>query len=99
MKLQISQVSQREVELPLPAFFKDNKGTITDLVGILDEDTMIQVWDYPGNRVVIENCNAKLVDARIVDFYQRYELATEEEFFAAYNRAYAQLSLTPKLRP
>lgn len=99
MKLQISQFSQKEIELPLPAFFKDNSASITDIVAILDEDTMVRVWDYPGNRVWIENGNAKNYNDAIVKVYEKYQLATEEEFFTAFNRAYAQLSLTPKLQP
>lgn len=99
MKLQIIQFSQREIELPLPAFFKDNSTSITDIVAILDEDTMVMVWDYPGRRTVIENCEVKSCNDRIVKIYEKYQLATEDEFFAAFNRAYAQLSLTPKLQP
>lgn len=99
MKLQISQFTKREIELPLPAFFKDNSAAITDIVAILNEDTMVRVWDYPGNRTWIENGSVKNYNDVIAKFYETYQLATEEEFFAAFNRAYSQLSLTPKLQP
>lgn len=98
MKLQISQFSKREIELPLPVFFKDNSESIIDIVAVLDEDTMIRVWDYPGNRVFIENGNVKNYNDAIVKIYEKYQLATEEEFFTAFNRAYTQLSLTPRLQ-
>lgn len=98
IKIMISEFSQREEEIKLPAFYKDNSTSITDIVGILDENTMVRVWEYHGSRLFIENQCVNGRDKEIAEIIEKFKPATEVDFFEAFDRVYESLSLTPKLK-
>ena len=98
LKVKTTHTTEREIEISLPAFYKSCSGAITEFIGILDEDTMVRVWDYKDHRTFIENQTTEDKDFEIANYHVNYELATESEFFAAFDKAYGSLYLRPQLK-
>jgi len=100
MKITTSLTQTREIEVPVPSFYKEiiEGSSILNVLGILDEKTVVSVWVYPNNRTAIENSVPDIVSHVISRAITGgWEKITEEEFFTQYNNAMESLSLTPKL--
>jgi len=97
MKITTSLTQTREIEIPVPSFYKDTSTSILDVVGILDEKTVVRVWDNKSERIFIENGIPERMSNEISKAFNLWQMIPEEEFFTHYNNAMESLSLTPKL--
>jgi len=101
MKITTSLTQERKIEVPVPSFYKEvftHTTTIINVLGVLDEDTIVSIWHFPDNRVAVENSTLKSSFGSVArSITSGWENITEEEFFTHYNKAMESLSLTPKL--
>jgi len=98
MKFTTTQTAKTEIEIPVPSFYKDHKcsESITDLIGILDEKTIVHIFETE-KRTMVSNFDVSLDNGDIVNAFHNWKPITEEEFMYHYNRAVHSLSLTPEL--
>jgi len=100
MKITTSLTQTREIEVPVPSFYKEPSSyegsSIINVVGILDENTVVNVWHLPNKRISVENSIPESV-SHVIAKAIHWDKITEEEFFTHYNNAMESLSLTPKL--
>jgi len=98
MKFSTTQTAKTEIEIPVPSFYKD-KGlheSLIDLIGILDEKTIVKVFES-DRRTMVSNWDISLDNGDVVLAHLNWHPITEEEFMYHYNRALHSLSLTPEL--
>ena len=98
MKIETTKTEKQIIEIPVPSFYKDGNcsETISDLLGVLDEKTIVRVFESQ-RRTSVTNFDTSLDTGDIVDAYLKWTPITEDQFFTAYNRALHSLSLTPEL--
>lgn len=98
MKFETTTTEKREIEIPVPSFYKDSQcsESINDMIGIIDESTIVRVWESE-KRTAVENYDVNLNSNEIVRAFHNYKPITEEQFLTAYNRALNSMSLTPEL--
>jgi hypothetical protein len=98
MKIETTKTEKQIIEIPVPSFYKDAdcSETISDLMGILDEKTIVKVYESQ-RRTCVQNFDTSLDSNDIAQAYLNWKPITEDEFFIAYNRALHSLSLTPEL--
>ena len=98
MKIETTQTTKQVIDIPVPSFYRDKNchDSITDLIGILDENTVVKVWES-DKRTALINGDLDSLESDIVRAFLNWEPITEEKFFYHHNRALHSLSLTPEL--
>ena len=94
MRIKIPKTIEEEVEIALPVFYKNTLSNYIDLIGVIDEDTCIKVFDSPGYTLISQGA---LFSQDVESWEQRLQKITEDEFFDAYQMAHEKLSLNCKL--
>lgn len=90
MRIKIQKTIEEEVEIALPVFYKNVLSNYTDLIGVIDEDTCIKVFDSPGYTLISQGA---LFSQDVESWEQRLQKITEDEFFDAYRMAHEKLYL------
>jgi hypothetical protein len=94
IKKQITQ--KEEAQIPIPCFWKEVSENFLDYRGVIDEETYVRIYKSP-NRIAIENGTTKFYETEIAAAYESFDLCTEEEFMAQFEKAYKSISLKPEL--
>lgn len=99
MKFKTTQVKETELDIPIPSFYQDKRylPKINEMIGILDENTICQVWESE-HRTLVENSDKETgATNEIVKAFLNWDKITEEEFLTAYDRAITSMLLTPQI--
>lgn len=96
MKLTTTQTTKTDIEIPVPCFYRDDKTSLIDIMGILDEKTFVRVWKSE-RRWSLTNSEVEMWQNELVNAHLNWQPITEEEFMTHYQDVYQKLSLTPKL--
>ena len=98
MKFTTTQTAKTEIEIPVPSYYRDNlcSESTTDLIGILDEKTIIKVYES-ARRTCVQNMDIYLGESDIVYSSIHWQPITEELFLYHHSRALHSMSLTPTL--
>jgi hypothetical protein len=98
IKVETTQSQKQTIEIPVPSFYKDTSCTesINDMLGLIDKDTFVRVWESQ-RRTFVENSDIALSESNLVTAFNSWTPITEEEFLTAYDRALKSMSLTPEL--
>lgn len=91
------EVTKLLVEVPIPSYFMRQDGT--KLVGILDEDTVIEIID-DGYEQVVNKFNNKAWNVgkdRVAFAYNNYHGCTESAFIEKYDAVIESISIHQKL--
>ena len=98
MKFTTTQTAKTEIEIPIPSFYRDTlcSESITDLIGILDENTIIKVFEST-RRTCVQNMDIYLGESDIVSAHIHWQPITEDVFLYHHSRALHSMSLTPEL--
>lgn len=98
MKFETTQTEKKVIEIPVPSFFRDTicSDKITDMIGLIDSDTVVRVFESE-RRTSVQNYDSTISGDDLVHAFQKWQPVTEDEFLAVYNRALHSMSLTPEL--
>ena len=98
MKIRTKQTRETDVEIPVPSFYKDGKcsESISDIIAILDQNTIIKVYESE-RRTCVQNMDLYLGESDIVYASLNWTPITEADFMLAHNSALHSMSLTPEL--
>lgn len=94
MEITITKQHQQSVHIPVPCFWANGLRWI----GLIDEKTMITFVTYDdkcemSNYSVPSQISQIWLEATQTD--ENYAIATEDEFFEAYDKALKQITITP----
>lgn len=92
--IKTTHTTDRELEISLPAFYKDTIGNITEYIAILEPETMVKVWHSPL-RTCIANETTEGQDKEISRIHKTYALGNEADFFLLFDKAMKTLFLHP----
>jgi hypothetical protein len=97
IKTQVTHKEEREVEIPIPSFWKEVT-ILPTIIGILDEHTMYEVWTCDDSST-LKSMDLKSIPAeiRLNKLSGDFVPATEEEFMSAYKDARFKTDLEPML--
>jgi ferredoxin-NADP reductase len=93
MTIQITKTETKDIEVPVPSFWKSNIGNHT---AIIDEQTAVHFYvgkDYTS----VQHGTPEELKERIEIAHRIFDLCTETEFMEAYNKTLKSLSLQPEL--
>jgi len=96
MEITINKQHTQSVNIPVPCYWKSHFRWI----GLIDEKTVITFRLFNNSveissHILPETGKIWLESAIVEDFY---ELATEEEYFEAYDQAIKSITITPILK-
>lgn len=94
---QVTHTETREVEIPVPSFWKERIEVFKCYRAVLDENTFFEILEFP-DEIIIRTSEIKENDSRVLEAHAKFDIISEEDFFAAYNRIYESLRLTPALK-
>jgi hypothetical protein len=95
MTITTTKTVPAEKTIPVPCFWKFSSKSVTHVRAVLDEETFVEVF-ITDQTISIDNSSVYNRIRQIKDADERWNLATEEEFFEAYRAAYQDLNLMPK---
>ena len=97
MKLKTTISEEREINIELPFFRKqDNLSNILKLFAVLDEKTVVTVFNGCGRTAVtVDDTSGSNRD--LLEAYQTWLPISEDEFLTLHQTALKSLSLTPVL--
>lgn len=97
MTITTTKTIEEQVKITPPIFWREPKlseGAAASIIGVLDENTVVYI--YTTDRYTsITNSEMWIRESDVTRAYNRWEQITEEEFFAAYQKAYESLNLNP----
>lgn len=96
MKITTTVTQEREMDINLPFFRKDNRSNCLSLYAVLDEKTEITIFQG-GARYNISTDDPKRYTKEMVEKYLSWEEITEEEFLHVHAEMLKSLSLQPQL--
>lgn len=82
--------------LEIPCFFEDRIGDIVDYAAVLDEQTVVKIRISP-KWCVISNGLPEAFALDLKSVYKNYRRISEDEFFAAHDKAMEAQRLRPVL--
>ncbi len=94
MKLQISQSSITEFEIPVPSFWKQGN----EIRGLLSETDYRNIYEHDDTKTFIVN-HPNRHQADIHSAFKSWEPISEDEFMERFNEFLKSISLTPILKP
>jgi len=96
MKIKTNITEEREAEVQLPFFRKDNSFLSDKYIAVLDEKTQVSIFfnDYRTS-IAIEIPSTE--DAELYRAYTKWQHVGEEEFLAIHEKTLQSMSLTPQL--
>lgn len=86
---------ERKVNVPTPCFWKSLTGTT--FVGILDEKTAIEFYEFKGTGLCINHGTPQQLSRQLALASECYDLCDESEFMNAWADAYDSINLRPQL--
>lgn len=96
MKIKTTVTQERELDIQLPFFRRDKNSTCLKLFAVINEKTVISVFDGAGRTsVYVDAFESSTYD--IADKYQNWQPITEQQFLMAHSEALKSLSLEPQL--
>lgn len=98
MKFTTTQTAKTEIEIPVPSFYKDGNcsESITDLIGILDENTIIKVYEST-RRTCVQNMDLYLGESDIVYAHIHWTPIAKDVFLYHHSRALHSMLLMQEL--
>lgn len=96
IKTQVTHKEEREVEIPIPSFWKNEDGD--EFKALLDDKTFMQINFYRSiDTVMIQNGDAENYKRTIASTHTNFLVISEEEFMSAYKDARFKTDLEPML--
>jgi hypothetical protein len=96
IKTQVTHKEEREVIIPIPSFWKNERGD--EFKALLDENTFMQISFYnPIDTCMIQNGQAEYFKKEIANTHTNFLVISEEEFMSAYKDARFKTDLEPML--
>ena len=97
IKIDRTERVTQEVELSLPAFFKNKEGT--ELVGMFDESSVFEIVkdEYETRIRTFNNDKWGAGKDRLVEAYNKFHSCTESEFIENFDNVVASLFTNKKL--
>jgi hypothetical protein len=96
MTIQITKTETKDIEVPVPSFWKWSAGKLTDYTAIVDESTVISLW-VSDDLCIVQSGTPETLRNAVVKAHENHLLCTETEFMEAYNKTLKSLSLQPEL--
>jgi hypothetical protein len=97
MTIQITKTETKDIEVPVPSFWKSNTVSKQEYTAILDKSTAISLVLISDDYTIIQHCTPEDLRHKIESAFKSFDLCTETEFMEAYNKTLKSLSLQPEL--
>jgi hypothetical protein len=95
MKLTFKVTKQEEITITPPLFLTNPNASGIDMIAILDERTVMQVYKATG--LTILKTNTPEISHGLEDAVSNWQKVEEDEFMNAFNTVYKSMSLTHEL--
>jgi hypothetical protein len=96
MQIKTNITEEREVDIEIPFFRKDQNSSCISLLAVLNEATVTTIFQA-ALRTNVTVDHPKNYSSDIVNAYSKWEPITELEFLAAHTTALKSMSLIPEL--
>lgn len=91
-----SVTSRQQIEIELPFFRRDHTSPCVKLLGAINENTVVAIFDGGGHSSV-STSTFEGTKREAVDSYMNWEVISEEEFLHVHAEMLKSLSLQPQL--
>lgn len=97
INLQITHKETREVKIPVPSFWKDDRSQCLCYRAVLDDKTFINLFSVDDRRVSVSNAIPKDNVDLISEAHTEWTPVDESEFMRVYDDAWESMRMKPRL--
>jgi hypothetical protein len=97
MKIETYQKKKSEVEIPIPSFYQNPSSIGTQMIAVLNENTVCSVYQCEARTSVENDSMTDYLKESLVSAFLNWKQIEEIDFLHTYEMALASMRLTPQL--